>query len=159
MEKHHYYSPGTHCFVVIQDTPSPVVSEDWCIDTDSSMYIRKSMLPSMEPCGSACFTMPQFWLQCEFRGRISAPCFPSLWYNSEHNPLCLSNSTVMLSSQKCLTRSQNKALQYVSLSRVHKISCMQLYRIVSSNRRFPDRNCSHAMILMEFKGLIPLLSL
>ena len=29
---------------------------------------------------------------------------------------------------------------------------------VTSNRRFPDRNCSHASIMMEFKGLIPLLS-
>jgi len=27
------------------------------------------------------------------------------------------------------------------------------------NRRFPDRNCSHARIVMEFKVLIPLLSL
>ena len=90
---------------------------------------------------------------------MSAPCFPSLWYNSEHKALCLSNSTVMISSQKCLTRSQNWALQYVSLLRVHKISRMQLYRIVTPNRRFPDRNCSHAWILMEFKGLIPLPSL
>ena len=80
-------------------------------------------------------------------------------YNSEHKPLCLSNSTVMISSQKCLTRSQNKALQCVSLKKIHKITCTQLYRIVTYNRRFPDRNCSHARILMEFKGLIPLLSL
>jgi hypothetical protein len=65
----------------------------------------------------------------------------------------------MISSEKCLTRSQNKALQHVSLLRVHKISCFQLYRIVTSNRRFPDRNCSRARILLEFKGLIPLLSL
>ena len=65
----------------------------------------------------------------------------------------------MISRQKCLTRSQNKALQYVSLLRVHKITCTQLYRIVTSNRRLRDRNCSHARILMEFKGLIPLLSL
>jgi len=36
---------------------------------------------------------------------------------------------------------------------------MQLYRIVTSNRRFPDRNCSQARVLMGFKGLIPLLSL
>jgi hypothetical protein len=64
----------------------------------------------------------------------------------------------MTSSEKCLTRSQNKALQYVTLLRVHKISCMELYRTVTSNRCFPDRNCSHARILMEFKGLIPLLS-
>ena len=86
-------------------------------------------------------------------------CFPPLRYNSEHRPLCLSNSTVTISSQKCLTRSQTKALQSVSLLRVHKISCMQLYRIVTSNRRFPVRNCSHARILTEFKGLIPLLCL
>ena len=65
----------------------------------------------------------------------------------------------MISSQKCLTRSQNKALQCVSLLKVHKIKCTQLYRIVNSNRRFPDWNCSHARILMEFKVLIPLLSL
>jgi hypothetical protein len=82
-----------------------------------------------------------------------------LWYNSEHKQLCLSNSTVMISSQKCLTRSQNKALHYVSFLRVDKISCVKLYRIVTSNRRFPDRNCSRARILMEFRGLIPLLYL
>ena len=113
----------------------------------------------MEPCESACFTMPQFYLQCEFRERMYAPCFPSLWYNSEHKPLCFSNSTVMTSRQKCLTRSQNKALQYVSLLRVHKILCMQLYRIVNSNRCFPDWNCPHGRMLMDFKGLIPLLCL
>ena len=90
--------------------------------------VRKSLWPSMEPCGSACFTEPHFYLQCEFRERMCAPWFPPLWYNSEHRPLCLSNSTVTISSQKCLTRSQTKALQSVSLLRVHKISCMQLYR-------------------------------
>jgi hypothetical protein len=33
---------------------------EMCTGTDSWMYMRKSMWPSMGPCGSACFTMPQF---------------------------------------------------------------------------------------------------
>ena len=73
--------------------------------------------------------------------------------------VCLSNSTVTISSQQCLTRSQTEALQSVSLLTVHKISCMQLYSTVTSNRRLPYWNGSHARILMEFTVLIPLLSL
>jgi hypothetical protein len=43
--------------------------------------------------------------------------------------------------------------------RALEIACMKLYRIVNSDRHFPDHNCSRARILMEFKGTVRVLYL
>ena len=167
MGRHHYCSPGSCfccdtrysvCHVWYQKISVSVLTMKW------RLYMRKRISSRYGTQWNCMFSVSHFQvLQCELRRWASVVCFPSLWYNSKCKPPLRSypwpfsfDPTVMVHSQKCVTRSQCQPLQCLSLFRTHKILSMKLYRILTSARP-PDPNCSCARILMECEGTVTVL--